>query len=197
MAGLVDLLHGKALEGPQHQPQGSTVGKNRHGLPVVFLGNALQSGNIARQYAFHRLAALYVPLPHVPVEAVQLLRLRHGQLLPGVALPHADAHLAEGRCGVERQALWLVDGPGGGAGAEQVAGVHCVHMNIGKAVPERGDLLVAPLCDQAVIVSVGNAVEIALGLGVTDKIKPRHTTVTHSFSSDTAFSTAAGRSAAY
>ena len=90
---------------------------------------------------------------------------------------------------MEGETLGLVDGLGGGAGAEEVGGVHRVNVDIFKAAAENVNLTVAAVGNEAVILSVGNAVEVALRLGVADEIDGCHTMLTHSFRDFLAFST--------
>ena len=90
---------------------------------------------------------------------------------------------------MQLQPLRLIDGPGGGAGPEQVAAVHRVNVYVVKALFQYPELLIAPVGDQAVVLAVGDAVEVALRLGVTDQINSCHSTFTHAFISLTAAST--------
>ena len=94
-----------------------------------------------------------------------------------------------GTVAVEGETLGLVDGLGGGAGAEEVGGIHRVNVDIFKAAAENIDLTVATVGNEAVILSVGNAVEVALRLGVADEIDGCHTMLTHSFRDFLALST--------
>ena len=76
---------------------------------------------------------------------------------------------------MQLQPLGQIDGLGCGAGADQVTGVHGIHRHVPKALRQRPDLAAPPVIgDAAVIVSVGNAIEVALRLGVADKINRRH-----------------------
>ena len=75
---------------------------------------------------------------------------------------------------MEGKAFGLVDGGGGGLGAEKVAAEHRVDGNIGKAAAEGPQLAIAPGRDGAVVLAVGHPVEIALRLGVADEIDGRH-----------------------
>ena len=75
---------------------------------------------------------------------------------------------------MEGQALGHIDGPGGGHGAEQVAGVDRVYGGVGEALLQRLDLPVPIVGDEAVVLAVDAAVEVALCLGVSDEIKCGH-----------------------
>ena len=120
-------------------------------------------------------------LVQLAVEVKHLLLIGGVQLLPGASLPAAHVDFPEGRLQMELQPLGLVHRAGGGAGPEQVAAVHRVDMHIVKPLLQHMELLIAPVGDQAVILAMGNAVEVALRLGMPHKINRCHSTFTHAF----------------
>lgn len=121
-----------------------------------------------------RLRALYVPQVEPVVEVFQLRRVLPGDLPPGLLLPHAHADLPQVPPPVQGQALGLVNGAGGGAGAVEVAGVDRVDGNIRESARQRLDLPLAPVCDAAVSLSLGDAVQVALRLCVANQIDGGH-----------------------
>ena len=178
---LPHLRQRQAVEGSQHHAHGRAVAEDGNGLTVVLRRYPLQGRNIAVQYLLGRLAALHMELVQLPVEIKHLLLAGGVQFLPGTALPAAHMDLPKGRIGVQFQALGLIDRPGGGAGPEQVAAVYRVDVHIVKALFQHPQLPIAPVGDQAVVLAVGDPVEIALRLGMADQIYSRHSTFTHAF----------------
>ena len=176
----------QAVQRAQHHPHGRAVAEHGDGLAVVLRRHPLQGGDVAIQHLLCRLAALHVELVQLAVEVKHLLLIGGVQLLPGTALPAAHVNLPEGGLQMQLQPLRLIDGPGGGAGPEQVAAVHRVNVYVVKALFQYPELLIAPVGDQAVVLAVGDAVEVALRLGVADQINSCHSTFTHAFISLTA-----------
>ena len=176
VAHFVHLLRGVAVpqEGGQGVADQGAVGKDRHRL-VGMLGGDVQNGRGAPA------ADLGESLPPRGVE-VRGAGGEEGHLLvvgpvdagPGAVLPLAHAHLPQVGPGLEGQALGHIDGPGGGHGAEQVAGVDRVYGGVGEALLQRLDLPVPVVGDEAVVLAVDAAVEVALCLGVSDEIKCGH-----------------------
>ena len=189
VGGFAHLGEGETVQHADDHAESRAMGKNGNGLAVMGLGNPLQGGEEAVQHLLAGLAALDGELVQLTVEAVHLLLIVGVQLLPNAALPNAHVDLAESGLEVEGETLGLVDGLGGGAGAEEVGGVHRVNVDIFKAAAENVDLTVAAVGNKAVILPVGNAVEVALRLGVADEIDGCHTMLTHSFRDFLALST--------
>ena len=157
------------------------MAEDGNGFAIVLRRHPLQSRDVTIQYLLSRLAALHMEFVQLPVEVKHLLVIGGIQLLPGTALPTAHMDLPEGRVGVQFQTLGFIDGPSGGAGPEQIAAVHRVDVYIVKALFQHPQLLIAPVGDQAVVLAVGDPVEIALRLGMADQIYSRHSTFTHAF----------------
>ena len=78
---------------------------------------------------------------------------------------------------MQRQSLGDVDRPGGGHGAEEVAGVYGVDLHVLKPLFQGLDLAISVVRDQAVILSVDPAVEVSLSLRVADQIKCCHSAI--------------------
>ena len=76
--------------------------------------------------------------------------------------------------GGQGQVLGVADGPGGGHGAEQVAGIDRINVDILESLRQCLDLTVAIVGDETVIVTVHAAIEVALGLGMPDEIDLGH-----------------------
>ena len=170
-----DLQQAQALQGSQHDPHGGAVGENGHRLAVMLPGHPPQGREVAIQHLPGRLAAGDLPAIQPVVEIIVGLGVLPQQLIPTVLLPLPHADLSEGGIRMQLQPLGQIDGLGCGAGADQVAGVHGIHRHVPKALRQRPDLAAPPVIgDTAVIVSVGNAIEVALRLGVADKINRRH-----------------------
>ena len=76
---------------------------------------------------------------------------------------------------MQGQALGDINRLGRGLGADQVAGVYGVHRDVpeppGQGLHLPGAAIVG---DQALLLAVGDAIEVALGLGVADEIDFRH-----------------------
>ena len=77
---------------------------------------------------------------------------------------------------MQLQPLGLIDRPGGGHGAVEVAGVHRVDMNGFKALLQRLDLPKTVFGDEGIVSPVDAAVEVALRLRVADEIDRSHLT---------------------
>ena len=112
----------------------------------------------------------------VPGEGPQALGIgalqqAEGQVLPG---PHVD--LPEPGIGVQGQALGPVKGFGGAPGPVEVAGPDPIDGDLGEARLQGRDLQQAVGGDPGVELPVEAAVDVALGLGVTDQVKSRHLT---------------------
>ena len=99
---------------------------------------------------------------------------------PGAVLPLAHADLPQVGPGVQGQALGAADGLGGGHGAEEVAGIHGVDGDGGEARLQGFDLPVAVVGDEAVILAVDAAVQVALRLGVSNEVQCCHALVSPS-----------------
>ena len=170
-----DLQQAQALQGSQHDPHGGAVGENGHRLAVMLPGHPPQGREVAIQHLPGRLAAGDLPAIQPVVEIIVGLGVLPQQLIPTVLLPLPHADLPEGGIRMQLQPFGQIDGLGCGAGADQVAGIHGIHRHVPKALRQRPDLAAPPVIgDAAVIVSVGNAIEVALRLGVADKINRRH-----------------------
>ena len=83
---------------------------------------------------------------------------------------------------MQGQALGDIDGPGGSHGAEQVAGVDRVDGDILEALLQGFDLPVAVVGDEAVILAVDAAVEVAFRLGVSNQVQFGHAVSSGGFS---------------
>ena len=175
MGRLADLRQGQPLKRTQNDTHGRAVGENGHRLAVMLPGHPAQGRQIPVQHGLGSLTALHLPAVQLVVELHHLQGPAGLDLAPGQALPHAHVHLPEGGLQVQGQALGDINRLGCGLGADQVAGVHGIHRHVPKALRQRPDLAAPPVIgDAAVIVSVGNAIEVALRLGVADKINRCH-----------------------
>jgi len=107
-------------------------------------------------------------------EADELRRLVLLQVPPGpvLTLPHSD--FPQIGAGARLQAMGAPERPGGGLGAEQVAGVDRVDGFPRETALQGGDLAVAVVGNQAVIPAVDAAVEIALRFCMADDIEFGH-----------------------
>ena len=168
------LLNGHALKHGQGIPNGGAVADHGHRLAGVVTGDLPDGGGDALPQALEGLAALHTPTGIRGVEPSELLCVGAVDLPPGPVLPNAHRNLPQGLPGDQGQALGFVDGPGGGPGAEEVAGVHRVHMDGFEPVGQSGDLPVAQVGDQAVVMAVDAAVEVPLGFRVADQVDLSH-----------------------
>ena len=152
----------------------SAVGENRHRL-IGVLGSYVQNGGHASPADFWEALAAGGPEvgggggeePHHGV-------VRPVKSRPGTVLPFSHAQLPQVGAGLERQTLGNIDGPGGGHGPEQVAGIHRVNGDIGKAFLQGLDLPVAVVGDETVILAVDAAVQVSLRLGVSNEVQCCH-----------------------
>ena len=96
------------------------------------------------------------------------------QLSPGHVLPDSRADLPQAGVDPEREPPGTVDGPGGGHGPVEVAGIYRVKVDALKPLFQGLHLLPALAGEQAVVPAVAAAVEIALRLSVADKIYGGH-----------------------
>ena len=172
---LADLRQGQPLKRAQDDAHGRAVGENGHRLAVMLPGHPAQGRQIPVQHGLGSLTALHLPAVQLVVELHHLQGPAGLDLAPGQALPHAHVHLPEGGLQVQGQALGDINRLGGGLGADQVAGVYGVHRDVpeppGQGLHLAGAAIVG---DQAFLLAVGDAIEIALGLGVADEIDFRH-----------------------
>ena len=123
--------------------------------PAADLGIGLR---LVRVPQVRALVEVYV---HLPVHAQYFA--------PGHLLPYAQAQLPQQGQGAEGQVFGGVDGGGSGVGPGQVAAVHGVDALVLEALAQIGQLPVSAGGDGAVVLSVGQAVEVALRLSVTDE----------------------------
>ncbi|MPM89928.1 hypothetical protein SDC9_137043 [bioreactor metagenome] len=103
-----------------------------------------------------------------------LLRVFVSDFAPGPVLPDAHADLPQIGAGNKLQILKPADSPYSGHGAEQIAGIHGVQPDGFKPLAQLGNLAVAGFGNQAVVMALSAAVEVTLGLRVTDKINGSH-----------------------
>ena len=171
---LPQLLQRDALQGRQQQADGAAMREHRRRFSVIGRRNVPHGRQQPGLDCLGRLRALYVPQVEPVVEVFQLRRVLPGDLPPGLLLPHAHADLPQVPPPVQGQALGLVNGAGGGAGAVEVAGVDRVDGNIRESARQRLDLPLAPVCDAAVGLSLGDAVQVALRLCVANQIDGGH-----------------------
>ena len=170
-----DLAERQPLQRAEDDAQRRAVGEQGDRLAVVRAGDLLQRGEIALKHLPGIFAALGLPEVDAAVEVIELLRPQAAHLLPCVPLPRAHVYLAEGRRGVQREVLRHIDGLRRRLCAVEVGGIDGVNADALEALRERADLLrAAPVGDQAVIVPVGDAVEVALRFGVADEVDFRH-----------------------
>ena len=168
------LLQRDPLQRRQRQPDGAPVGEHRHRPPVVGRRDLPHRGQHAGLDCLGRLCALHVPQVQPAVKVLQLLRVPPGDLAPGLLLPDAHADLPQIPPPVQGQPLGPVNGAGGGAGAVEVTGVHRIYGNFRKAALQRPDLLPAQVRQDAVVLSLGDAVQVSLRLCVADQIDRGH-----------------------
>ena len=167
-------VQGIALQLRQQQPDGVAMGHHGDGFPFVLPGDLLHRRQHPLQHLPGRLRPLHVPFFRVKVEIHQLLFVRPGNVAPGLLLPPAHADLPQVPPPVKLQPLGPVDGAGGGAGAVQVAGVNGVDPDIGEAPPQRLHLPPAPVGEDAVVLALCDAVQVAFRLRVADEIDSGH-----------------------
>ena len=174
VAQAVPLLRRDALDPRQSLPDGGAVAEHRHRLVRVGGGDAAQG-------PLHPLPQLPQPLSTggrpsgvAAVEAVQLPGLGAAHLAPGLVLPVPHVQLPQLRVGTQFQAPGLIDSPGRGAGAVQVAGPHRVEVLPLEALLQGLDLPETVLGHQGVVPAVDAAVQVSLRLSVADQIDGRH-----------------------
>ena len=174
MLHLVHPLGADALEGRQAVADEGAVGEDGHGLALMPGGDVQDGGGATVP---DLLEALPVGGPVQGgglAEIAHHLGLHHGDGGKGPVLPVSHVDLPQVGPGDQGQALGVADGPGGGHGAEEVAGIDGVHGDVPEPLRQGLDLAVAVVGDEAVIVAVHAAVEVALGLGMPDEIDLGH-----------------------
>ena len=169
-----DLPQAQPHEGAQENPGGSAVAGGGHSPPRLLRGDLPDAGQHTVPDHVEGLRPLHLPQVGELVEVDQHLTVHPLDLRPRPLLPAAQAHLPQKGQGMERQILGLVYRGGGGLGAEQVAAVHRVDGDVGKAALQCRELPVAAGCDGAVVLPVGNTVEVPLRLRVADQINFSH-----------------------
>ena len=114
------------------------------------------------------------PAVHAAAKVRHFLGVLADDVPPGPALPVAYADLPEAGAAVKGQVLRLIKGGSGGPGPVEVAGVDGVDGDVREAPLQGPDLPPAPVRKVAVVLALGNAVEVALRLGVADEIEIGH-----------------------
>ena len=165
---------GDPLEVCQQEADGVAVGEEGQGLPGVRPGNVFHRGADPGQHFRRGLRPGDGPAVHAAAEIRHGLRRAAGDVPPGPALPVPHADLPEARAAVEGQVFGPVNGRGGGPGAVEVAGVNRVDGDVREAALQGLHLPPAPVREIALVLALGDAVEVALRLGVADKIDGSH-----------------------
>ena len=120
------------------------------------------------------LAARGPPGRVATVEGRHPRRIKVPHLPPSLVLPVPHVQLPQLRVGTQFQAPGLIDSPGRGAGAVQVAGPHRVEVLPLEALLQGLDLPETVLGHQGVVPAVDAAVQVSLRLSVADQIDGRH-----------------------
>ena len=171
---LPGVPQGDTLEVRQQEADGVAVGEEGQGFPGVRPGDVLHGGLDPGQHLRRGLRPGDGPAVHAAAEVRHGLRRGAGDVPPGPALPVPHADFPETRAAVEGQAVGAADGRGGGPGAVEVAGVNRVDADVRKAALQGPDLPPAPVGEAALVLALGDAVEVALRLGVADEVDGGH-----------------------
>ena len=168
------LLRLQALHIGGQLADSHTVAEDGNGLVRMLVRNAAHCMFQALSQLTKALTMGSLPGGITDIEAVQFAAVKVAHTAPGLVFPVAQVHFPQIRIGVQFQSLGLINGLGRSTCPVQVAGIHRVNMYIGKPAPERLDLFISIFSDQRVIPAVDTAVEVALCLGMADKIDSRH-----------------------
>ena len=174
VAHLVPVLGSHALHHGQQLADGRAVAEDGDGLVGIAPGDAAQGVVDPLAHLAQALPIGGLPGGVAAVEEGNAVSVEVVHLAPGLVLPVPHVDLPQTGVSVQLQALGDIERPGGGLGAIEVAGPHRVYMDILKAALKGGDLSKAVVGDQGVIPAVDAAVQIPLGLGVTDEIYGGH-----------------------
>ena len=165
---------GDPLEIGQEQADGVAVGEEGQGFPRVLPSDGLHGFPDPGQHLGRGLRSGNGPAIHPAAEIRHGLGRCPGDVPPGPALPAPHADFPEARAAVEGQAMGAVDGGGGGPGPVEVAGVDGVNMDVREAALQGIHLPPAPVGETALVLALGDAVEVALRLGVANEVDGGH-----------------------
>ena len=171
---LVPVLGSHALHHGQQLADGRAVAEDGDGLVGITAGDAAQGGVDPLSHLGQAVPIGCLPAGVAAVEEGDAVCVKAVHLAPRLVLPVPHVDLPQAGVGVQLQSLGDIDRPCGGHGAIEVAGPHRIDVDILKAALEGGDLGKAVVGDERVIPAVDAAVQIPLGLGVTDEINGGH-----------------------
>ena len=175
VADVGHVLQAQPAQAGDGVTQEGPVREDGDGLVRVMGHDVTDGGRAALAQLLEALAAGGAERRRTGGEARHLLRVRHRDARPGAVLPRTHVDLAQVPAGVEREVLRPADrAAGGGHGAEEVAGIDDVDVDRLEPAAQGLDLAVAVVGDEAVVLAMDAAVEVALGLRVADEVQGGH-----------------------